>query len=110
VDSSPSSLPRLRIAASFARETGTHFVAEYWGEREREARRQLEALTPTDLATSGDTQLRSRAKRARPGYPGIDDQPDRPSRIVPRAHGAAYVIGRHATGEGATSTRITIRE
>lgn len=79
VDFSQSSLAGLRLAASFAREAETHLtivhvlearsdapvarvtsltVGEYWRERERDARHQLEALVPTDLAAPGEMQLR----------------------------------------------------
>jgi len=79
VDFSPSSHAGLRIATSLAKEPGTHLtivhvldaapearatmaqplsVAEYWREREGDARRRLEALLPAGLAAPGEIQLR----------------------------------------------------
>ena len=79
VDFSPSSRAGLRLAASLAKDTGARLVivhvlealpderaviaqplsvAGYWRERESEARRQLEALVPADLAAPAETLLR----------------------------------------------------
>ena len=79
VDFSPSSLEGLRLATVLARDPGTRLtivhvldappdaravvaqpprVGECWRERENDARRQLEALLPADLAVRGETQLR----------------------------------------------------
>ncbi len=78
VDFSPSSLAGLRLAVSLARDAGARLVivhvlealpderaviaqplsvAEYWRERESDARRQLEALVPADLAAPAETLL-----------------------------------------------------
>jgi nucleotide-binding universal stress UspA family protein len=79
VDFSPSSLGGLRYAVSLARNAGARLVivhvletrpderavlgqplsvAEYWRERESDARRQLAALVPADLPTGAETLLR----------------------------------------------------
>ena len=124
VDLSSASLAGLRLAAFFAREAGTHLtvvhvldahpderelmvqpvsVREYWRERETDARRQLDSVLPTDLATLPETQLRHGKPYAEVLAAAAEQQAD------------VIVMGIHARGTldlkilGSTTNQIVRR-